>query len=127
MTAFSLSAVGIWVAALVLCLFAGPAEARAGLLLGWAAAGLCGFLSFSLLAYSGRRPLKTLPVAILGGFAGRLAVAIVGLVIARHFDFSLFGFCLSFFAIYWLFFGLEYLALRHGQRPASASPAPEGI
>ncbi len=127
MKPFSLTAAGVWLAALPLCLLAGPEDARAGLLLGWGAAGLSGALSFSLLAYSGRRPLKALPVAIFGGFAGRMGVAVVGLVLASHYGLSLFAFCVSFFALYWLFFGIEYLALRFGQKLPATSPTPEGV
>ena len=76
-------------------------------------AGVCeltGALSFGFLAYADGRPSAFLS-SILGGFLARLVVAL-GFVWAIRSGYSPGWICVSFFALYWIFFACEYLAMR---------------
>jgi len=96
-------------------------EVRSSLLAGWALAGLTGALSFGLLAYADDRPLKGFLSAIFGGFLARLVLVALGFVWAMRHGYNPLWICVSFFALYWVFFACEYLAMRQmAQRRAEA-------
>ncbi len=84
-------------------------------------AGLTGALSFGLLAYADGRPLKVFLQSIFGGFLARLVLVALGLVWAIHRGYSPVWFCVSFFALYWLFFACELLAMRQVLRQRAGS------
>jgi hypothetical protein len=94
-------------------------DARPSLLAGWAMAGLTGAMSFGLLAYADGRPLKVFLTSVFGGFLARLVLVALGLVWAIHRGYSPIWFCVSFFALYWLFFACEVLAFRQVLRRRS--------
>jgi hypothetical protein len=106
----------VWVAALPLIRLLAPPEGMAGLLTGWGVAGLSGASSFGLLALSNRKPISVLLKTISGGFAARMLLVIVGVIAAVRLGYGAGWFCLSFFLLYWIFFGLETLALLQGRR-----------
>lgn len=101
-----------WIAAAALIGFCAAGEARQSLLAGWVLAGLTGALSFGLLAYADGRPLKAFLSSILGGFLARLVLVALGFVWAIRSGYNPAWICVSFFALYWIFFACEYLAMR---------------
>jgi hypothetical protein len=119
---FVAAAGAAWLLAPAVIVLAAQPDARPSLLFGWAMAGLTGALSFGLLAYADGRPLKVFLQSIFGGFLVRLVLVALGLVWAIHRGYSPIWFCVSFFALYWLFFACEVLAMRQVLRRRSDSP-----
>jgi hypothetical protein len=106
----------VWAGAyLAIRLAAQPGDSDS-LLLGWAVAGGSGLLSFGLMAYANGRPLTVLLKAVLGGFFARMLLVVVGVLAALRLGHGPVGFCLSFFTLYLIFFGIEFLALQQGLR-----------
>ena len=110
----------LWLLALAPFALGAPPGARAGLLAGWWTGGASGILSLGFLAFASRRKLKTFMMSLLGGFFLRLLLVSGGLFLAvRHGD-SARWFCVSFFALYWIFLCCEFFAVRTPAAPRAA-------
>jgi hypothetical protein len=112
-----------WLAALPVILATATPEGLDGLIAGWAFAGLSGASSFGLLALARRKALSAQLKNVFGGFAFRMLIVVAGVLTTRRLGYGVGWFCLSFFALYWLFFALEVLVLQQGRRKLGLTEA----
>lgn len=111
---FGPAAAALWLLALGALAWV-PAEGRAGFAMGWAVAGVCGLLSFGLLAFANRRSFLTLMGSVVGGFLGRLVLVGAAILFVNQRGWAVGWFCLSFFGLYWILLSCEFLAVRQGR------------